>query len=93
MKILYITGGDYTTLHFERQYKGTPVSELINMVEKGLLVADDDHGLEGEEYEMYPSVIETNVELGDPIIDFIRRNIQDYDAKKHSNFYLETETI
>lgn len=93
MKILYITGGDYTALLFEQQYKGTPVSELIDMVEKGLLVADDDHGLDGEEYEMYPSVIETNIAPDDPFISFVRGVLQDHDQSNHSNFWLENEVI
>lgn len=93
MKILYITGSDYSALQFENQYKDTSVSEIIDMVEGELLVYDEDHGLEGEEYILDPSIIETNISLDDPLLSFVRDTIQDHDGRKHSNFYLEHEIV
>lgn len=79
--ILVSSGDDYAALQFEDTFSGTSVKEIIDNLSN---------------YENEDSWEIEVVEVGniDPLfISFIRDNIQDYDDSKHTNFWLDYETI
>ena len=86
MKILnIIADADYSALSFEERNKGELISKMIEMVENGDDIGEEEIGFSAEV-----------VEVGDidkRFLKFIREEVQDYYAKKNSNFYLETEII
>lgn len=93
MKAIYINGDDYGALQFENKFKGTKVSDVISNFQDYVLV---EHGgnVEADEEDSYweIEVIEVG-EVSPEFLKFVRDNIQDYDDLKHSNFYLETQSI
>lgn len=81
-RVLFVKSndGDYGALMFEDEYSGTSVSTIM----------DNLSNYEGEDW-----IIEV-FEFGSidrDFVKFIRDNIQDYDASKHENFYLEGDVI
>lgn len=86
MKLLLVRGeGDYGALDFERKFSGLDVTSAIASVEKGgtFVIPDEDLVVSVHEFK--------DVDIR--FIDFIRREIQDYDQSKHMNFWIEGETI
>lgn len=83
-KVLLVSGdGDYAANSFEGEHGGTPVKDIIYDLDK--------YSSEDEEWNL--EVLEFDGIVDPKFIEFIKRNIQDYDHSKHTNFYLETETI
>lgn len=82
MKVLFVTGEDFSALEFENQYSGTAVSEIIDNL--------CDYENE-DEWEL--KVLEFEGDIDPNFIAFIRNNIQDYDMSKSTNFYLEGTII
>lgn len=95
MKILHIIGeGDYDALTFESVYEGQHVDKLIKTLEqtKELIVPDPDN--EEEKYELSYRIIDVpDIVISREFRDFIKNDLLDYDAGKHSNFYLSTDII
>lgn len=86
MKILYVTSGDdYAALRFQDLYGGRTITDIIENIDDISAAVEEDEGIE-------LTVIDVG-EVDERFVRFIRDNIQDYDDSKHSNFYLETETI
>jgi hypothetical protein len=95
MKILHmigtVDGHDYAAVTFENIFKGSTGKELIDKVESGETLAGTEYD---EEFEFNVRVVEVPEEtISDELLDFIKKDVVDYDDSKHSNFYLETETI
>ena len=93
MKILHILGeNDYDALTFESVYDGQHVDQIIKKLEKGeeLVVPDE----EDEEYNLAFRIIDVpDIVISREFRDFIKNDLLDYDAGKHSNFYLATDII
>lgn len=88
MKVLLITGEDFSASSFENKFKGTKVSDIINNL------SNYDYEGDPEDSEEYWELSALNFGDIDPeFVKFIRQDIQDYDMSKDTNFYLETETI
>ena len=84
MRVLVVTSdGDYGALTFQQEFKGTTVIDIINNIDK--IREKDEEGL-------LFSVREFG-EVDPNFIEFVRRDVQDYDHSKHENFYLETEIV
>lgn len=83
MKILYVTGNDYTALDFHRS-RFTP-KQVVEMIESGedawATVAQeiDDSSIKFKIFEF------DNVD--EKFIEFVRNYIQDYEGTKQSEFY------
>ena len=96
MKILHLQGTteghDYAALTFEQAFSGQHVDKLIKRVISGeKLVAEDE---DGEEVEFDIRIVDVpDIVISREFRDFIKNDVIDYDAGKHSNFYLPTETI
>ncbi len=91
MKILFITGeNDYDALEFESRFEGKHVDKLIKIVEtKGELPAGDEH-----EYSIPCKIVSIpDIVISKEFRDFIKHTLLDYDAGKHTNFYLSTDII
>ena len=88
MKILLIrTENDYEAVDFENVYAKQNVSDLIAKIETG-------ETLVGEAGELPTKVVTVpDVSISHEFIDFIRREVQDYEHTKHTNFYLENTII
>lgn len=88
MKVLLVNSGDdYAANSFENAHAGTKVLDII---------ANPDLFLPGEEqdeYEYWEFEVKEIGEVSPEFIEFIRNDIQDHDGKKHTNFYLENETV
>jgi hypothetical protein len=84
MKVLLVSGEDFSALHFENHYKGQKVSDII---QSGITQVDEEDDVF---FEM--EVIEIGV-VSDEFIKFIRTEMIDYDHGKDKNFWLETETV
>lgn len=83
MKAILIYGyDDYSANEFESIYGGTLVSEIIKNID--LFTSSDQ--------EWIIDIIEVG-EVDKLFIDFIRKEIEDYDNSKHKTFYLENEKI
>lgn len=92
MKILFICGeGDYDANTFEASYAGQSVKTIIDKHKKGEpLIAND-----GDvEVQIAYRIVETpDIVISKEFRTFIKNDLLDYDAGKHSNFYLEWETV
>lgn len=87
--ILVSSGDDYAALQFEEAFSGTPVIEIIENPDN--FQSNEDSEDEEEGYWEIEIVEVGNV---DPrFLKFIRNSVQDYDDSKHTNFWLEDETI
>lgn len=87
--ILISSGDDYAALSFEDKFSGTPVSDIIENIDNYQSEEDSE-----DEDEGYWEIEVVEVGDVDPLfLAFIRENIQDYDDSKHTNFWLEDETI
>jgi hypothetical protein len=80
IRVLFVSGDDYSALSFEKANPGVLVSDIIDNIEN----------YESDEWEL--SVHQFD-EIDPKFVDFIKDNIQDYDMSKDTNFYLETEKI
>lgn len=82
IRVLLVSGEDYSALSFEQANPGVLVSDIIDNIEK----------YESDEDEWELSVHEFG-EIDPKFVKFIKNNIQDYDMSKDKNFYLETEKL
>lgn len=91
MKVLYISGDDYSSLKFEQKYSGTKVAEIIANLSEYESTEDqeDDYG----DTEYWELSVEEVGEVSEEFLNFVRTRVQDYDDSKHRNFWTETETI
>ncbi|MBT9167788.1 MAG: hypothetical protein DDT19_01131 [Syntrophomonadaceae bacterium] len=93
MKILkIIADGDYDALTFEEKFSGQKISDLIAQVENGKMLAYKDDESDEEATELNTRVYDVG-EIDERFLQFVRNEVQDYDDVKHSNFYLETQTL
>ena len=82
MKMIYVYGEDFASNEFESIYEETPINSIIQKVEAGKISNE------------YFKIKVFEFDKVDPkFIEFIRRNIQDYEDSKHHNFYFEDQTI
>jgi len=87
MRLLYITGEDYSAVHYESNF-GTDkqTKELIKLIEQseeGIYIYDD------ESYEYFEaSILEFEGEISKEFLDWIKNDICDYDGLKHTCFYI-----
>lgn len=87
MKVLKVTSGDdYAALQFENAHGGKKASEIINNLDQYQGDPDDEDAY----WELY--VYEVG-EVSEDFVKFIRRHIQDHDDAKHTQFYMEYDTI
>lgn len=82
IRVLLVSGEDYSALSFEQANPGVLVSDIIDNIEK----------YESDEDEWELSVHEFG-EIDPKFVKFIKDNIQDYDMSKDKNFYLENEKL
>lgn len=80
MRVLFVTGEDFSAVEFENENKGKSVTEII----------DNISDYESDMWEL--SVYEFD-SIDPKFIEFVRDNIQDYDQSKEQNFYVEGEKI
>lgn len=91
MKVLYISGDDYSSLKFEQKYTGTKVSDIISNLSEYMCEEDQEDEYGDPEY--WELSIEEVGEISDEFLNFVRTRVQDYDDSKHKNFWTENETI
>lgn len=89
MKALLVTGGDYAALQFASEVAG---GKTAGEVIENLEAFQSDANLIEEADEITLSVVEVG-QVPEEFLKFVRRNIQDYDHSKDTNFWLEHETI
>lgn len=93
MKAIYISEGDYASNNFENAFGGILVSDIIK---NPSLFTLEEHGgkyVPNDEYEYWKlSVMEVG-ETSPEFLNFVRKNIQDYDDSKHRNFWMENEVV
>ena len=83
-KVLLVSGdGDFCANSFEAEYAGTKVKDIIDNPEK--------YASEDEEWEL--EVMEFEGPIDPKFVKFIKRNIQDYDQSKTTNFFIEGDVI
>lgn len=89
MKVLYISGEDYTALTFEQLFKGTKVKDVIenlDFYEKSFLEKDP-------YYDYINLTVEDLVIDANTIYSLSSNGLLDYDNCKTTNIYLETQTF
>ena len=95
MKILHLVGTteghDYAALSFEQAFSGQHVDKLIKKVLNGEVLR---HEEDGEEMEFDIRIVDVpDIVISREFRNFIKDDVIDYDAGKHSNFYLPTEIL
>ncbi len=84
MKILHVYGDDdYGALEFENYFKGQSIKSIIEMF------IDNEEEHDGD---FYMDLFEFG-EVDEKFVSWIKDEFCDYDHLKHSNFYLETQTV
>lgn len=76
MKVLVVSGGDFSAQEFENEHGGKAVSEIIS----------DISSFESDEWELEVK------EFGDidpAFVDYLKKDVIDYDMNKSTSFYLE----
>lgn len=82
-KVLLVKGdGDYSVIYFESAHSGVPVKNVIDN--------PGDFASEDEEWEL--KVLEFD-SVDPAFVEFVKSEIQDYDASKHINFFMETDIV
>lgn len=84
-KVLLVENGcgDFGAIEFQNNHGGTPVKDILADLDK--------YASEDEMYYLHAHEFEGDI---DPkFIEFIKRNIQDYDDSKNTTFYLENEIV
>jgi hypothetical protein len=81
--MIYVFGGDYAAVEFEKYFKGKSISEII----REYFVEDKEY--DGD-FEM--EVIEFD-EVDPKFIKFLKKEFLDYDLLKNTNFYLEDQIV
>lgn len=86
MKVLYVSGDDYSANDFE------------NHVTENKLTFEEASKLETflDEYGEETNIIVEEMEFGDicpKFLDFIKNEVIDYDDSEHSNFYTEEDEL
>jgi len=83
MKILFITGEDYSARYYEDNYTMREV--LRRLDDKGYCEIDDGDG------QFTAELMEFKGEISNKFISFIRNELMDYDSTKDTNFYIVKE--
>lgn len=83
IRMIYVTGGDYAAIEFEKKFKGRKVADVINEYFHNDAEYDGDF-----EMECY-----TFNDIDPRFIEFLLDEMLDYDQLKHSNFYFENEIV
>lgn len=83
MKLIYVFGGDYAAVEFEKYFKGKSISEIIQ-----------EYFVEDKEYDgdFEMEVIEFD-DVDPKFIKFLKKEFLDYDLLKNTNFYLEDQIV
>lgn len=79
-RCLYVSGGDFSALSFRQKYNGTKVSDIIDNLSE----------YENDEWDL---VVYNFGNVDDKFIEFIHREIQDYDQRKDQDFFFEWEIL
>lgn len=94
MKLLYVTGHDFSAVSFETAFARKEVSDIIENIKDYTLKEHGGNYEPDEEADEYWEIQVIDVgEVSDTFIIFVRNRIQDYDDSKQSNFWFENETI
>lgn len=83
MKILWITGDDYSALIFEEQCTIQETAEQLKVGES--------KEFEGADYIFSAKLLEFK-DVDPKFIEFVQNEVMDYDGKKHANFYVVEPT-
>jgi hypothetical protein len=86
MKLLFISGDDYTALTFERMFAGTTVKEVIDDIER---FTEEYEEKDGGYIELEVKDLNVDKEALVEIVNFVG----DYDHLKSTNIYAECETF
>jgi len=86
MKLLFISGDDYTALTFERMFAGTTVLEVIDDLER---FVEEYEEKDGGYIELEVKDLNVDKEALTEIVNFVG----DYDHLKSTNIYTEYETF
>ncbi len=82
MKVLLVdSNDDFGATHFENEYGGVKVIDIINNIDE---YRDEDY---------YDLTVYEFTDIDPTFVKFIKTYIQDYDDSKNINFYLETDII
>lgn len=86
--ILVSSGDDYAALQFEDTFSGTSVKEILDNPR------NYECNIDSEDEEGYWEIQIIEIGEVDPLfLNFVRNKIQDYEDSKHTNFWIENETI
>lgn len=81
-RVLLVTGDDdYHAISFESKNSGKSVTDIMDNIS------------EYENDDMYDISIYEFESIDPKFFEFVRRNIQDYDMSKTTNFYVEGEIV
>lgn len=88
MKIIYIMGdNDYNALTFEEEYGTNPGIEVWNLIKRNeFLVIETENG----DVDVSAKALEFSI-VDQNFVGFIKSTLIDYDASKHTNFYVVKE--
>ncbi len=90
MKILWITGDDYSAASFKANFSASEIADQLKVGDPAKLF-EHEVGIDGDGYYFEAELFEFG-DVDPAFIKFIQGNVRDYDQQKHENFFVLEST-